>query len=235
MYRKQFSQYYAANWFFTYILSLNENNLQNIKIWSKYGRVFHSECKLSYDRTTLLLKNNEEKVPFRLSDNIKEFICPVGQAGILPIIITCCSLASEKKDPFIRSFLRIFFLEEEILTFKNSEECFANAVEDVMRKIHSFQNPYLKTLSNPEITKPGSQSASVTSLLYNNKSQLRYLTLEENKEEVESLRKLSNLSINDDKGDLNSTGFNRVAYDLVEEASNKQTLMATDLCYASWF
>ena len=118
MYRKQFSQYYATNCFFTYIFSLTENNLQNMKICSKYGRVFHSECKLNFDITSLLLKNSEEKVPFRLSDNIKEFICPVGQSGILPIIITCCALASEKKDPYIRSFLRIFFLEEEILAFK---------------------------------------------------------------------------------------------------------------------
>jgi len=196
--------------------------------------VFHCECKLNYDRSYPLLKNTEEKVPFRLSDNIKEFICPVGQAGILPVVMTCCSLAAEQKDDYIRSFLRIFFSEEDIQPYKNSEEAISNIVEDVMNRIHSFFNPYLRTIDEANKAKAASQgdskpdaSASVTTTLLKNKSQLRYLA-DENKDEIETLVRLSKLSIEDER-------FNKVAYDLVEEASNKQVLMDMDLNFASWF
>ena len=85
-------------------------------------------------------------------------------------------------------------------------------------------------LSDSETPKPLVSSNSVTSVISNNKSQLLYLTLD-NKEEIEALIKLSNLSINDHKGESKSMsssyGFNRVAHDLVEEASNNQTLIET--------
>lgn len=104
--------------------------------------MFHNECKLNYDKTRSALENLEEKVPFRLSDNLKEFITEIGLNSLFPGVMTCCSLATEKKETYVRSFLRIFFMEEDMQSHKNSDENIAVVTEDVMKRLLSFAKPY---------------------------------------------------------------------------------------------
>lgn len=139
MFRKQFSMYYATNCFLTYILGLTDNTPSNLKLCTKYSRVFHNECKLNYDHSTGMLKGNNEKVPFRLSDNIKEFITDIGLEGIFPNVMTCCSLALRD----IKAYLRIFFKEEQMQLNRTSDENINRIVDDVIERIDSIAKPYL--------------------------------------------------------------------------------------------
>lgn len=87
-----------------------------------------------------MLRNNEEGVPFRISDNIKEFISDVGMKGLLPNTITSCSLALRNIKPYLRS---VFFLEENMQNNKISNENINALVADTVERIDILTQPYL--------------------------------------------------------------------------------------------
>ena len=51
-------------------------------------RVFHNDMSISYNRERTSLENTEEKVPFRLTDNIKDFISQTGLNSLFPGVMT---------------------------------------------------------------------------------------------------------------------------------------------------
>ena len=148
MYRKQFTQYYATNCFLTYILNLTENTPSSIKICLKYSKVFHNECKMQYDKSLKALKNNENKMPFRMSDNIKEFISIVGLQGLFPNTMTCCSLAIKDIKPYLRS---IFYLEESMQQDTINEEVINLHVKHTVDKIEQFAKAYIEKQSRSQL------------------------------------------------------------------------------------
>ena len=148
MYRKQFTQYYATNCFLTYILNLTENTPSSIKICLKYSKVFHNECKMQYDKSLKALKNNENKMPFRMSDNIKEFISIVGLQGLFPNTMTCCSLAIKDIKPYLRS---IFYLEESTQQDTINEEVINLHVKHTVDKIEQFAKAYIEKQSRSQL------------------------------------------------------------------------------------
>ena len=148
MYRKQFTQYYATNCFLTYILNLTENTPSSIKICLKYSKVFHNECKMQYDKSLKALKNNENKMPFRMSDNIKEFISIVGLQGLFPNTMTCCSLAIKDIKPYLRS---IFYLEESMQQDTINEEVINLHVKNTVDKIEQFAKAYIEKQSRSQL------------------------------------------------------------------------------------
>ena len=148
MYRKQFTQYYATNCFLTYILNLVENTPSSIKICQRYSKVFHNECKMQYDNSSKGSKGSENKIPFRMSDNIKEFISVVGLQGLFPNTMTCCSLAIKDIKPYLRS---IFYLEESMQQDKINEEDINSNANETVEKIEQFAKPYIQKQSRSQL------------------------------------------------------------------------------------
>jgi len=143
--------------------------------------------------------------------------------------MTCCSLATQHKKTYIKSFLRLFFLQCESQVFNNKESNFLidNLTEDVLQRMLSLAKPYFDK----------------------DVSQMSYLADEENKEVREATIKMANMSLEKER-------FNKLAYDLVqgkhspalqnslilysdilsiELAGNKEVLNEMHPCFTSWF
>lgn len=146
------------------------------------------DCKIKIDKTKYVLENSEEDVPFRLSDNIKEFITEIGLDSLFPAVMTCCSLAVQKKETYVKSFLRLFFYQSEAHLTKPHDKDYPveGLANEVMQRMLSLGKPYF----DKDI------------------SQLRYLADQEEKEEIEARVKMANLSLEEDR-------FNKLAFDLV--------------------
>lgn len=175
MFRKQFSNYYASNSFLTYAFKLNENSLNNIKICSRHGRVFHNDCKIRYNDSKTGLENPDEKVPFRLTDNIKEFITDIGLKSLFPGVMTVCSMAIKSRENYVKSFLKFSFEQDLHGKDGNSNK----VTDDIILRMQSIAKPYFDS----------------------DISQLVYLAEEDEqkREEIINIIKMANLSLSKER------------------------------------
>jgi hypothetical protein len=98
-------------------------------------------------------------------------------------------LAIQKKETFVKSFLRLFFYQSENYLTKSHDKEYSieKLTDDVMQRMLSLGKPYF----DRDI------------------SQLRYLADEEEKETIEATVKMANLSLEEDR-------FNKLAFELVQ-------------------
>lgn len=164
--------------------------------------MFHNELVISYNKERTSLENTDEQVPFRLSDNIKDFISEIGLNSLFPGVMTVSCMAVKSKETFVRSYLKLFF-EEDPQVKGNKDEL----VEDVMKRALSIAKPHFDK----------------------DVSQLDYCVEEESK------KKNIEKEIMEAKEELKKFRFNKVAYDLIQEAGNPDTLHKMHPLFVSWF
>ncbi len=127
------------------MLNLGPASLKQMKVSSKFGWVFQDfqSTQIQYNKRSIV---PVPEVAFRLSANIKDFIGRTGLNGLVPAVLTSCSLALKKNEDYVRTYLELFFTEEQqqIKDDKPSPTHTKAAKEntkDVLKRCFAFMDP----------------------------------------------------------------------------------------------